>query len=285
MVEDPNPLEEHLAAARRDPRLGHDRTAIVADWYGAMEAADRTRIVAVIAITNLAASTPVRLTENSSAAERAAWFHGEYARAEEANEYVELNAMTFVAMLSALDALVEAAVPAAHGIRAALFAAHVDAAVTEERPDLYSRLPDAMREAVLDAQVALTLNELPRRRLTPRIAGKGVARWEEALGLAGLHAPTDRLIPGDLGEALQEAVVLRHVLVHRAGRIGADDLRTAPGLDYQVGELIRLRRRAFQRYTAAIHAYGVEVVHRLVPFGDPPPPLENWRLAHTTFDI
>jgi hypothetical protein len=73
-------------------------------------------------------------------------------------------------------------------------------------------------------------------------------------------------------------VSLRHVLVHRAGRIDARALEDAPSLEYEVGALVRITRVDYQRYSAAVRTYGEEVVWRLSRgLGVDPFDLGKWR--------
>jgi hypothetical protein len=73
-------------------------------------------------------------------------------------------------------------------------------------------------------------------------------------------------------------VSLRHVLVHRAGRIDDKALAAARTLTYAVGDLIRIDKDDYRRYTAAIRTFGDEVVYRLMRgVGYEPPDLSGWR--------
>jgi hypothetical protein len=109
--------QQELADAKRDPRLDRGREAMIADWWTAMRAAERTRKLGIWGLHALTFSlereetrlgfrrgqsgTPVQIAPVLDAA----WERVALARAEQCNEAAELNAMTLVAMVSALDAM------------------------------------------------------------------------------------------------------------------------------------------------------------------------------------
>ena len=264
--------EAQLAHARCDPRLSHGRDAVVADWWSAIDAAVRTRRVATDAIGELA-QTATEAPSGEDAEQHAAWERAELARAAVANEHADLNAVTLIAMLSALDALVESLVPRVRDLSLRRLAADLKRdAVIDRWPDLKKRLDPETREIfeevlcqIVDDRLARSLTEIgtkPEHRSRPR--GIGASRWENALRHAGLQARPENPLPADLAQVLDEIVVLRHALVHRAGRVSVRDLTSAPKLPYADGALIRIGRRDFRTYAAAIVAYGCDVVHRLM---------------------
>jgi hypothetical protein len=167
----------------------------------------------------------------------------------EANQMVELNAMTLVAMLSATDPLVEELVPQARGL-------------ADEQIDKARRLLiRAVRENLGD------IDAVPR--------GAGVTRWELPLGEVGLAAPKDRPIPDDMAQALGEIIQLRHAIIDRAARVDAKALKHAPSLPYADGDLIRIDRACYKRYSAALWTYGEEILHRM---GFGPSRLHDWAM-------
>lgn len=123
------------------------------------------------------------------------------------------------------------------------------------------------------------LRELIEERLPSltRASGGGAQRWEKVLAAAGLAAPRQRPIPGDLDITLQEVVALRHVLLHRGGRVDARALRDASTLRYQDGELVRISRPDYRIYSAAVRAYGNEVSARPLGPDHTPFDLTSWR--------
>lgn len=260
--------DRQLANARRDPRLDHGRDAVVADWWAATEAAERTRIVSILGIHLLAKDT-------SEKDERARSGRSELAVAEIENEFAELNAMALVNLMSALDALVEGLVPRAREMTVAVRVSEAMEEAREQLPEEHSEVDPALLEKLKEVSVEVMLDRLGK---VSRAEGAGASRWENVLRHAGLQAPRDRPIPDDLDEALRELVSLRHVLVHRAGRIDDKALAAAPTLTYADGDLVRLGNDDYRRYTAAVRTFGDEVVYRLMRgVGYEPPTLERWR--------
>jgi CubicO group peptidase (beta-lactamase class C family) len=96
-----------------------------------------------------------------------------------------------------------------------------------------------------------------------------------------LQAPPGRPIPTDLDEALTEVVALRHVLAHRAGRVDRRAVKQAPTLRYADGDLVRIPRDEYRRYSAALWTYGEEVIHRLMKDLAPAPSLHSWLQNYT----
>jgi len=102
-------------------------------------------------------------------------------------------------------------------------------------------------------------------RMVPKAVkqqGSGIARYERPLRRVGWGAPEDRPIPEDLNVALTELGALRDVLVHRAGRLDDTALKQAPTLRYRRGQLVRISREDYRRYSAAIRCYAQEVSFR-----------------------
>jgi len=257
--------ERQLTSARRDPRLDHGREAVVADWWAAIEAAERTRMVAVLGAH---ARRDMNAGATGALGERA-----QLAEAEINSEFAEENALVLVGMLSALDALVEGLVPAA---RELLLRARADEVMTRARhevPEAVEQIAPDQLEKVQDTIMTVMREEMGKVR---RASGAGAGRWEKVLGHAHLQAPVDRPVPEDLDEALRELVALRHVLVHRAGRVDEDAVVAAPS--YEVGVLVRIGLADYRRYSAAVRTYGDEVVYRLLRGVDAEPfDLRRWR--------
>jgi hypothetical protein len=95
-------------------------------------------------------------------------------------------------------------------------------------------------------------------------------------------------LPDDLEEVLTEIVVIRHLLVHRAGRIDQWALDTAPSLRQKdgelarVGELIRLSDADYHLYSAALWTYGEDIMRRFHGDIDEWVDLVDWRQNHPT---
>lgn len=272
----PTLAERQLANARRDPRLDGGPEAMVVDWWAAVEAAERTRNLSRIAIHELvrAQGEP----EVGPEAE-ARWERAELGRAEVANEFAELNAMTLVSLVSALDAMVQTLTPQAQEMTAAVASQQVLERLRENEAELHdaagkellSNASEALRELIVNAQVK-----------PERIGGVGAKRWEVTLAAARLNAPKERPLPEDLDEALTELLAIRHAIVHRGGRIDEKALRSAPSLTLEPGELVRIDGDAYRRYSAAILTYGEEIIFRVLRgVGAEPPSLSDWERNHT----
>jgi hypothetical protein len=127
-----------------------------------MVAAERTRNLAVWGLDELALSLDreearVRHRRGDAAAPadvvgelEAAWERAELAKADIENETPELNAMTLVSMVSALDAMVEALVPGLQEILVDQAAKNAHDRVIESEEGL-AKLPPELRESLLGA--------------------------------------------------------------------------------------------------------------------------------------
>ena len=111
----------------------------------------------------------------------------------------------------------------------------------------------------------------------PYPRGTGAKRWEDVLSHVDLQALPERPVPADLDQALTEVVALRHVLAHRAGRVAPRAQKPAPTLRSADGDLVRITRAEYRRYSAALWTYGEEVTHRLTADLAPAPALDGWR--------
>ncbi len=265
--------ERQLANARRDPRLDRGPEAMVADWWAAIEAAERTRNLSIIAINQLACTH----TEPGSDSEsEQLWERSELARADVANDFAELNALILVSLISALDAMVESLAPQAQQMTAAVATAQAIERVRVHEPEIYGSVSE---ELIEDAKRTLEEILLKAQGKPKTIGGLGAKRWEVTLTAAGLGAPKDRPLPADLDEALAELLALRQVIVHRGGRV---DERAAPSLEQEEGELVRIGGDEYRRYSAAILTYGEEIIYRLLRgVGAGPPDLKGWSQNYT----
>jgi hypothetical protein len=285
-AEPPSLAERELSDARRDPRLAHGREAMVADWWAAMKAAERARKLGVWGLHELtfslereearrgfrrgASDTPPRVASELEGA----WERSELAKAELENEAVELNAMTLVAMVSALDAMVENLVPGAQEMLISRLIQKAEEQVSEQHPEAASQVLQEHRAAIAKA----LKDDLPK---IDNLFDVGAIRWERLLKHVGLQAPASRPIPDDLDEALSDIVALRHVLVHQAGRVDQRALNEAPSLRQQDGELIRLKHADYRLYSAALWTYGEEIIYRLMRDLGEPVHLAGWRQNYT----
>lgn len=207
---------------------------------------------------------------------RAARERAALAAAEADNQMVELNAMTLVAMMSATDALVEELVPRAYEMLIEWRVRETMDRAARQHPEVSARLPDEQLDAVRRVLIDALKEKLGDIDGVPR--GAGVKRWEQPLRKVGLAARNDRPIPDDMLQALSEIIQLRHVIVHRAARVDAKALKHAPSLPYADGDLVRIDRKGYKRYSAALWTYGEEILHRM---GFGPSALDHWAMNYT----
>lgn len=263
-----------IEAARRDPRLGRMRGAMVADFWDGMEEAERVRMLGVLGLHELASSLEreeqrlgVSRGDGDLQAEaarrlQAAWERAELARVEVSNGYPHLNAQALLSMNSALDALVEEFVPSMRAIRVQWLTDQIFERAEEREPEAARKLTPETRERLVEAaQSVLADQVLPKLK---GLRGSGTERYEILLAQEGLAAPSDRPIPDDLDEALTELGALRDVLVHRAGRVDAKSLQQAPSLRYEDGALVRISAEDYRKYSAAVRCYAAEIIFRSI---------------------
>lgn len=262
-----------IEAARRDPRTDRPRGSLVQDFWSAVEEAERARTFGIAGLHSLTEALKreeqrlgVRrddsdLDTGKSSRLQTAWERAEMARAEIASQHPQLNAQALVSIVSALDALVEELAPAMRSVLADVSVEDAMSYADHEAPEAAAKLDDRVRK-VIRSRMVKTVTERLAGPEAPR--GPGSERYESVLKAVGLGAPPDRPVPEDLDLALAEVNALRDVLVHRAGRIDARALRKAPSLSarYKEGELIRLDRDDWRRYSAALRCYASEILYR-----------------------
>jgi hypothetical protein len=281
-----------IEATRNDPRLGRGRGAMVADFWDAMEEAERTRMLGVLGLHELTKTLErverelgvsredAGLDPDVAGRLQAHWERAESASTEIANGYPHLNAQALVSMNSALDALVEEWVPAMQAIRVKLIRGALLERAEQEVPEAAEQLTDEVRERlgeVVDEQIGKGLPSLKPLR------GSGTKRYEPRLRQVGLGAPEDRPIPPDFDQALTELGALRDVLTHRAGRVDARALKQAPTLRYKDGDLVRINGEEYRTYSAAVRCFEAEITFRSmrdwpeVTDDEDAPDLPGWR--------
>jgi hypothetical protein len=265
-----------IEAARRDPRLEREDGAVVADFYDAIEEAERTRGLGILGLHELKLTLERKerelgvrhddsnLTPQQASTLQAYWERTESAQAEIANDYAALNAQALIAMHSALDAMVDGLAPAMREIRVDAFSGEVGRRINAVEPELVARIDPERRELIDEALRTVIDARLPELEV---LWGSGASRYERRLASVGLGAPADRPIPDDLDQALTELGAIRNVLVHRRGRIDSRARNQAPSLRYHEGELVRVIRDEYRTYSAAINCYAAEIVFR---------PLRSW---------
>lgn len=197
-----------LEAARIDPRSERLRGSMIADYWDAMEEAERLRQLGTFGLYELKRSlereerdlgvtrASEQLTYEQQARLQAAWERAEMAQAEIDNEIPHLHAMALISMNSALDALVEELVPAVRYLKVRSHAAQI---VSDAAARCEYKLSDDRNEALVTVVMRQLEAKLPR---VTRLRGSGSKRYEQVLACAGLQAPSDRPIPHDLDQAL-----------------------------------------------------------------------------------
>jgi hypothetical protein len=282
-----------IEAVRRDPRLGRERGASVADFWDAMEEAERVRTLGVWGLHELehalereeerlgGARTDADLPDALASQLQAAWERSEMARLELANGHPHLNAQALLSMNSALDALVEEFVPAMRAIRVDQLVDQVFRRAEQQEPEAARELRSEARERLVEAtRHVLATSVLPKLK---QMRGSGIERYEPLLAQEGLAAPSDRPIPDDLSQAIAELGALRDVLMHRAGRVDLRALEQVPSLRYHEGGLVRISPDEYRLYSAALRCYSAEIIFRSIrnwpetSDENDGPNLANWR--------
>jgi len=275
---------------------------MVADFWSAIEEAERVRMLGVLGLhelQNVLHREEQRLGVSHKTANlpgdvardlQAAWERAEMARLEIANGHPHLNAQALLSMNSALDALVEEFAPKMRELRLQALDEGVLRRVEERATEAAQDVEPETRERVLEAlhpvleQEVTRLAEAAESRLPKpkKLRGSGSVRYERVLAEVGLGAPDDRRLPEDLDQALTELGAVRDVLVHRAGRVDTRALDQAPSLPYQDGELVRISGDDYRTYSAAVRCYAGEITFRSIRgwpevSDEDGPDLERWR--------
>lgn len=289
-VPDEDDVHPDIAAARRDPRLEHGRDAMIADWWAVLAAAERARRLAEWGLIELEQSlkreearTGYMLGDLSAPGDvraelEAAHERSQLAEAEADNQMAEINAMTLVTLVGALDGMVETLAPSVRQMQAELGAREIidraKASLPAETRDKLD-VPEEAQIKMYEITVEQLLERAPKIKW---LQGAGAKRWEDVLADVGLKAPADRQIPDDMDQALQEIVALRHVIAHRASRVDVRALKQAPSLAYEDGDLVRLGRLDYRRYVAALRTYADEVIRRLLGPGEYDMDIADWQM-------
>jgi hypothetical protein len=267
-----------IEEARRDPRIGRDRGAFVADFWSAFEEAERVRTFGIVGLHHLREAVEHRelklgvsrddenLPDGIVRRLQADWEGAEMARIEITKDHPHLNAQALVSIASALDALVEELTPSLRKMRVAFFVEQTMQEAEKNEPTAAQQMTTDMRAEFAEKATEFLLEKMPSPG-QPR--GAGTVRYEKLLAQEGLGAPVDRPIPADLDQALTELNVIRDILVHRAGRVDHRALKKAPSLGarYKDGDLVRINREDYRTYSAAVRCYAQEILYR---------PLRHW---------
>lgn len=263
---------QQIERARHDPRLQHKESAAIADFWDAVEEAERVRMLGILGIDELTHTLErherelgVRhdaadLDSNIRGTLQAMWARVESARIEIKHGHPHINAQALLSLVSALDAMVEDFARGWRGFRVRPVVDQVMSKVKEQVPEAV----EALQPAVMAALVEVVTDKVALRALgrAERLRGSGPDRWERVLAEVGLAAPDDRPLPRGLVTALTEVSALRDVLMHRAGRVDLRAMREAPSLPYERGQLVRVSREAYRRYSSAVRCYAGEICFR-----------------------
>lgn len=224
-----------LDKARNDPRLERERAA-VADFWDAMDEAERVRKLAIRGAEAIRESDPI-------------WAMAELATGDIENDFPGLNAQALIAMNSALDSMVEEFAPAMREILVKAFVDRAFKQAEEKVPDTAAELDDEKRGVLREVMLKTIADLQPK---LDRLLGSGAERYETRLRGVSLGTADDRPIPANLNETLTELGAIRNVLIHKASRIDMKALEQAPSLAgrYREGQLVRLARADYRRYTA-----------------------------------
>jgi hypothetical protein len=107
-----------------------------------------------------------------------------------------------------------------------------------------------------------------------------VERWEDALGRVGLGETSDRPLPSDLRDTLNELGEIRNVLLHRMGRLDHRALNAVrEGPWRSIDEEVIIDPPLYRRYVAALWSFSDEVLQRsIVKLGAPASfDINSWR--------
>lgn len=278
---DPRPVGEEglgdyarqqIERARRDPRLERNESATIADFWNAVEEAERVRMLGILGVHELLHTLDrherelgvrrddAHLELNTRATLQAMWERVESARIEIEHGHPHLNAQALLSLVSALDAMVEDLARSWRGFRVKPVVDDLVNRAKEQVPEAV----EALKPEATNALVEVVADDVARRALgrAERLRGCGPDRYERVLAEVGFDAPGDRPLSDGLVTALTEVSALRDVLMHRAGRVDLRAMREAPTLPYQRGQLVRVSRDDYRRYSSAIRCYASEISFR-----------------------
>jgi len=287
---------EQIERARSDPRLKRDKRAAIADFWDAIEEAERVRMLGILGLHELMHTLDRHERElgvrhddadldlNTRGMLQAMWERVESSRIEIEHGHPHLNAQALLSLVSALDAMVEDLARSWRGFRVEPVVDELLSRAQEQVPEAV----DTVKPEAMATLVEVVTDEIARRALgrAQRLYGCGPDRYERVLAQVGLSAPEDRPLPDGLVKALIEVSALRDVLMHRAGRVDLRAMREAPTLPYRNGQLVRASRDDYRRYSSAIRCYASEISFRgirswpEVNDADDGPNLEHWDQYH-----
>jgi hypothetical protein len=122
--------------------------------------------------------------------------------------------------------------------------AHADSSLLEASGQQVS-----YREVVTASSIEMLEAEMRSKWARGVVDDGGPTRWIKRLAGMGVVG-----IPDGIAQRLEEALGVRHVVVHRAGIATPDFVRRHPGFGAVVGQPLMLRAGQSRRYLAAIRA-------------------------------
>ena len=266
--------------AENDPRA-EQQVGLRDAFYAATGEAENLRLLAQLGLLKLARQ-PIEEGSVNADDWQAKWEQSHLAQLMVDTDFPYLNAMTLVAIYSAVDAMIESLVPSRVE---AIVAMRLLAVLEQLDVDLDSPETRQRFEAVMTSEVlAGELEKIAKK--TGRVGSGGLSRYERHLQVADLAGFSDRAFPEDLDVALTEISALRDVLVHGGARVDAKAVSKAPTLPargYPDGCFARIGREDYRTYSAALFTFAEEVLDRmLLQVGqERPNRLSDWRYNAT----
>jgi hypothetical protein len=199
------------------------------------------------------------------------------------SEHDGVRAFTLIAMFAALDSFIEAAVESFLRFGAETLGSDARGGPGRSAKELIRSSIDALQAAQragrIDAEAAKSFKQRLRiLEAGPR--GLGWGRYERCLQLA-LLGNRGRAVPSDLDAALRSFGAIRNCIVHRRGRADKRLFTDAPVLRerYEPGAVIRIRRRDYGEYSAALWTVAEDLRARVAMAAGAPPDdsLDRWR--------
>ena len=262
-----------IEQAENDPRA-QEEVGLRDAFYAATGEAENVRFLAELGLVKVSS----QLVEDSSADTRtrqAKWEQSHMAQLMIDGDHAYLNGMTLISIYSAVDALIERLVPS----RVEAMIAMRALAILDEL-GLDARTEQLFKAVMASAQASETLAKIAKS--AGRVGSGGLSRYERHLRVTDLADFPGRPFPDDLDAALKEIGALRDVLVHGGARVDAKAVAKAPTLPergYPEGSFVRIGRKDYRTYSAALFTFAEEVLDRMrLQIGqDRPKCLAAWR--------
>jgi hypothetical protein len=291
-------MADLYAPPRDTPQLGD---ALVLDCLHSFEEAERVLIVAELGAHELLGAvereadrlgvgrregTPIEEVDLTDEQERRLaplYAQREMARVSIECEHDGVRAFTLIAMFAALDSFVEAAVESFLRFGAETLGNKVREGLGRSTKELIRSSINSLRAAQEAGRIEAEAAKSAKQRLRTLEAGPrglGWERYEQCLQLV-LLGNRGRPVPSDLDAALRSFGAIRNCIVHRRGRADTRLFSDAPVLRerYEPGAVIRIRRRDYGEYSAALWTVAEDLQARVAMAAGAPPDdsLAGWR--------